>query len=183
MTRPSDIIVIAENQAFPYPDIHVGWLWRSDPAGNPLCPGVFAHSAGKMANFIFYDGHVKSKKWLATLYPITENNWEIHDHPDPNNLNITGENGCNRKMPPGPDAAPARGDGGRKAAFTAVKAGENPGASLVGGPRTGRDDRDHGSHGLTTGRANGRHRRGERDDEGGATGQQGKRPYAPRRKH
>ena len=50
------------------------------------------------------DGHVKGKKWLATLYPIQDNNWEVHDHPDPTNLFITGQVGCNRKMPPGPDA-------------------------------------------------------------------------------
>jgi prepilin-type processing-associated H-X9-DG protein len=58
------------------------------------------HQAGKVANFIFFDGHAKSKKWLSTLYPITQNNGKIHDHPDPNNLFIVGEVGCNRTMPP-----------------------------------------------------------------------------------
>jgi prepilin-type N-terminal cleavage/methylation domain-containing protein len=110
LARPADTIVIAENQAFPYPDMHLGWLWRKDPAGNPLCPGVFAHSAGKMANFILYDGHVKSKKWLSTLYPVNQNNWELSPDPDPNNRRINGSPGCGVEasgqvvVPSGPDA-------------------------------------------------------------------------------
>jgi prepilin-type N-terminal cleavage/methylation domain-containing protein/prepilin-type processing-associated H-X9-DG protein len=106
VVRPADTILIAEMQAHPWSDINAGGLFSSF-AGD-VCDVVFAHPAGKVGNFIFYDGHVKSKKWLATLYPITQNNWEIHDHPDPTNLFITGEVGCNRKMPPGPDAAPFR---------------------------------------------------------------------------
>jgi prepilin-type N-terminal cleavage/methylation domain-containing protein/prepilin-type processing-associated H-X9-DG protein len=97
LARPSETIAICE-LTWATSDFH-GEEWLQDH-----CPGVMVHQTGKLANFIFYDGHVKSKKWLATLYPITQNNWEIHDHPDPNNLYITGEAGCNRKMPPGPDA-------------------------------------------------------------------------------
>jgi len=97
LERPADTIIIAEN-TWPTADIH-GEEWLQDE-----CPGIMVHQSGKQANFIFFDGHAKSKKWLSTLYPITQNNWEIHDHPDPNNLYIVGEVGCNRKMPPGPDA-------------------------------------------------------------------------------
>jgi len=101
LARPAETICIAEN-TWPTADIH-GEEWLQDE-----CAGIMVHQAGKQANFVFYDGHAKSKKWLSTLYPITQNNWEIHDHPDPTNLTITGEVGCNRKMPPGPDAAPFR---------------------------------------------------------------------------
>jgi prepilin-type N-terminal cleavage/methylation domain-containing protein/prepilin-type processing-associated H-X9-DG protein len=97
LARPAQTIAICE-LTWNTSDFH-GEEWLQDH-----CPGVMVHQTGKMANFIFYDGHVKSKKWLNTLYPITENNWEVHDHPDPTNLYITGEVGCNRKMPPGPDA-------------------------------------------------------------------------------
>ena len=104
LARPAETIAICE-LTWATSDFH-GEEWLQDH-----CAGAFVHQTGKLANFIFYDGHVKSKKWLATLYPITQNNWEIHDHPDPNNLNITGEAGCNRKMPPGPDAKPFHTNG------------------------------------------------------------------------
>ena len=61
--------------------------------------------------FIFFDGHVKSKKWLATLYPVNENNWELAPNPDPTNRRLTGPSGCDNGdssghllVPPGPDA-------------------------------------------------------------------------------
>ena len=82
--RPADIIIISESQAFPCPNGHdLVWLWRSEPAGALVLSGVFAHSAGKMANFVFYDGHVKSKKWLSTLYPVNQNNWVLSPDPEP----------------------------------------------------------------------------------------------------
>ena len=104
LTRAADSILIAEDQAEPYPDMYAAWLWGRAAGGN-LCPAIFAHPAGKVGNFIFYDGHAKSKKWLATLYPLTENNWELLPNPDPNNRTINGAPGCQYKAPPGPDAA------------------------------------------------------------------------------
>ena len=68
------------------------------------CPGVFAHPAGKVGNFIFFDGHVKSKKWLSTLYPVNQNNWVLDPNPDPANLKVVGVNQCNFAVPPGPGA-------------------------------------------------------------------------------
>jgi prepilin-type N-terminal cleavage/methylation domain-containing protein/prepilin-type processing-associated H-X9-DG protein len=106
VARTADTILIAENQAFPYADVYAWWMFH--PSG---CPGVFAHHAGRVGNFIFYDGHVKSKKWLSTLYPVTANNWELSPNPDPNNRKISGPAGCDNKdgtgvlqVPPGPDA-------------------------------------------------------------------------------
>ena len=52
-----------------------------------------------MANFIFFDGHVKSKKWLSTLRPLTENNWLLSPNPDPSNTRILGAPGCDSKVP------------------------------------------------------------------------------------
>jgi len=95
LTRPAETIVIAEHQ-WGFADVHAEWLWN--------CRSLFVHAAGKQANFIFYDGHVKSKKWLATLYPLTDNNWELLPNPDPSNRMINGAAGCQYKAPPGPDA-------------------------------------------------------------------------------
>jgi len=111
LARPAETILIAEDQGVPYPDMYAAWLWGRAAGGN-LCMAVFAHSACKVGNFIFYDGHVKSKKWLATLYPIAQNNWEVHGpNPDPNNRRITGPPGCDSgdrsghaDAPSGPDA-------------------------------------------------------------------------------
>jgi prepilin-type N-terminal cleavage/methylation domain-containing protein len=107
LTRPADTILIAEDQAVPYPDFYAPWLWGL-PAG---CTTVFAHPAGKVGNFIFYDDHAKSKKWLATLYPLTQNNWELSPDPDPSNRRIHGPPGCDSgdgsghiDAPSGPDA-------------------------------------------------------------------------------
>src|SRR5436305_2091266 len=79
LARPADTIAIAETQ-WSASDVHPGNLWGL------YCFVNFAHPAGKMGNFIFFDGHAKSKKWLATLYPVNQNNWEAHEpNPDPNN--------------------------------------------------------------------------------------------------
>jgi prepilin-type processing-associated H-X9-DG protein len=69
------------------------------------CSHVFAHPAGKVGNFLFYDGHVKGKKWLKTLYPVHENNWELLPNPDPSNRQIKGPLGCDMVVPPPGDRA------------------------------------------------------------------------------
>ena len=98
VVRPADTIIICESN-WQASDVHGDdWLVNN-------CAGLFVHQTGKQANFIFYDGHVRSRKWLATLYPLTENNWELTPNPDPNNVTINGAPGCQYKAPPGPDAA------------------------------------------------------------------------------
>jgi prepilin-type N-terminal cleavage/methylation domain-containing protein/prepilin-type processing-associated H-X9-DG protein len=99
LVRPAETMMVVENQGLPYADMVVHWLWHTD-----RCNGVFAHSS-KVANFIFYDGHVKSKKWLATLYPVNQNNWQLDDpDPDPANRHVKTVAGCDEIVPPGPDA-------------------------------------------------------------------------------
>jgi prepilin-type N-terminal cleavage/methylation domain-containing protein/prepilin-type processing-associated H-X9-DG protein len=93
LVRPADTIFISEN-TWAAVDVHPWWLWSA-------CPGIFAHPTGKVGNFIFYDGHVKSKKWLDTLYPLHENNWELSPDPDPNNRQIKGPPGCQYPVPAG----------------------------------------------------------------------------------
>jgi hypothetical protein len=102
LVRPADTITIAETQWSPS-DIHPLGLWG-------FCDAIFGHPTGRMGIFIFYDGHAKSKKWLNTLYPVNEKNWELSPSPDPNNRTIKGPPGCGGDasgqvvVPPGPDA-------------------------------------------------------------------------------
>jgi prepilin-type N-terminal cleavage/methylation domain-containing protein/prepilin-type processing-associated H-X9-DG protein len=99
LVRPAETMMVVENQQRPYADMTVHWLWQPD-----RCEGVFAHST-KMANFIFYDGHVQTKKWMSTLYPFTKNNWQLTDpNLDPNNRRISVLPGCTETIPAGPDA-------------------------------------------------------------------------------
>src|SRR5438034_6665259 len=94
--RPADTLIICES------------TWGIvDVEGDNLfdaCPIIFAHQAGKVASFVFYDGHAKTKKWLSTLFPLNQNNWELNPNPDPNNHKLNGVVGCQAIVPPGPDA-------------------------------------------------------------------------------
>jgi prepilin-type N-terminal cleavage/methylation domain-containing protein len=96
LTRPGDTILIGETQA-PWPDMDAFPIWGQ-------CWSIFAHPTGKVGTFIFHDGHVKTKRWLSTLYPLTENNWELLPNPDPKNRTIKGPPGCQYTAPAGPDA-------------------------------------------------------------------------------
>jgi prepilin-type N-terminal cleavage/methylation domain-containing protein/prepilin-type processing-associated H-X9-DG protein len=96
VTRPADTILIAEAHSTAA-DVHPDWMWSA-------CPGVFAHPSGKVGNFIFFDGHVKSRKWLSTLFPLTDNNWELSPSPDPNRRKLQGPTDCGQVVPP-PDAS------------------------------------------------------------------------------
>jgi prepilin-type N-terminal cleavage/methylation domain-containing protein/prepilin-type processing-associated H-X9-DG protein len=98
LVRPAQTLLIGETQ-WPASDLHPAWLWDAK-----LCTGIFAHSAGKVGNFVFYDGHAKSKKWLATLYPVNENNWELSPNPSPNNRLLRGAPGCEYPVPLRPSA-------------------------------------------------------------------------------
>jgi len=96
LARPAETIIVGET-TWATSDFGAEWLWND-------CPAIFTHSAGRTANFVFFDGHAKNKTWMSTLYPVTQNNWEPVDHPDPNNLNLSGAPPCTYAMPKGPDA-------------------------------------------------------------------------------
>jgi prepilin-type N-terminal cleavage/methylation domain-containing protein/prepilin-type processing-associated H-X9-DG protein len=92
LQRPADTIIIAENR-WPTSDIHAQWIWGGE------CPGMFAHST-KNANFVFYDGHAKTMKWIQTVIPTTQNKWDIDEPPqDPKNRRINGQVGCQYSIP------------------------------------------------------------------------------------
>ena len=68
LPRPADTILVAEQKTI-WPDTHPAQLWSQ-------CYAIFSHPTGQVGVFIFHDGHAKPRKWLSTLYPITENNWD-----------------------------------------------------------------------------------------------------------
>jgi len=96
LSRPADTVLVAEQMTI-WPDTHPAQLWSQ-------CYAIFAHPTGKVGVFIFHDGHAKPKKWLSTLYPLSENNWEIQPNADPKNRTIKGPTGC-LESPPASSAA------------------------------------------------------------------------------
>jgi hypothetical protein len=60
VTPPAEIMLIAEGTAA-VPDIFVYDMIRERRS-------VFAHPAGKVGSFIFYDGYAKSEKTLRTQW-------------------------------------------------------------------------------------------------------------------
>jgi hypothetical protein len=92
LARPADTILVSEARTI-WPDTHPYQLWGQ-------CYAIFAHPTGKVGVFIFHDGHARAKKWLSTLYPLTENNWELQPNPDPKNRNIKAPPGCQEVPPP-----------------------------------------------------------------------------------
>jgi type II secretory pathway pseudopilin PulG len=106
LARPAQTLMVGET------DWGIAALAAFELFDSRFCPMVFTHPAGRAGNFIFYDGHAKSKKWLTTLYPVTENNWLADPpNPDPNNRVMTGAPGCfaldsdstRGTFPPGPN--------------------------------------------------------------------------------
>jgi prepilin-type N-terminal cleavage/methylation domain-containing protein/prepilin-type processing-associated H-X9-DG protein len=99
--RFSDTILIGENQ-WAISDVGPGPIWNDSGI---YCRIIFAHPGARLGNFVFYDGHAKSKRWLSTLYPFNENNWELSPNPDPNDRSTKVPPGCNiNDAPRGPDA-------------------------------------------------------------------------------
>jgi prepilin-type N-terminal cleavage/methylation domain-containing protein/prepilin-type processing-associated H-X9-DG protein len=87
LARPAGTILICETNSTEA-CVSPWFLWAA-------CEQMFTHPAGQVANFIFFDGHVKSKKWLSTLYPVAENNWEPGiPNTDPKNRTMRGAPGC-----------------------------------------------------------------------------------------
>jgi prepilin-type N-terminal cleavage/methylation domain-containing protein/prepilin-type processing-associated H-X9-DG protein len=97
LARPTETFIIGET-TWPTSDVGADWMWDQ-------CPGLFAHP-NHQANFVFFDGHAKNKKWMDTLYPLTQNNW-VAAVPlqDPATRKMNGAEPCTQIAPAGPDAA------------------------------------------------------------------------------
>jgi prepilin-type processing-associated H-X9-DG protein len=91
LTRAADTILMSEIRTI-WPDTHPAQLWSQ-------CYAIFGHKSGGFGQFLYFDGHAKTRKWLATLYPLHENQWELQPNPDPNNRTIRGPIGCQYVAP------------------------------------------------------------------------------------
>ena len=93
--RPAETMIIGEN-TWIAADVNLGWT-------TDACNGLFTHfqypGPGGSANFIFFDGHAKSQKWARTLFPISQNQWELQPDPDPNNRRLRGAFDCQSVVP------------------------------------------------------------------------------------
>jgi hypothetical protein len=105
ISRPSETIAIGELTEI-WSDINVNWVFSGKGPGGS-CAWAFMHfgawpngNPSAPANWIFWDGHVQSKKWAQTIYPLNKNNWERDPNPDPNNTRISGEVACRFPIPP-----------------------------------------------------------------------------------
>jgi prepilin-type N-terminal cleavage/methylation domain-containing protein len=106
ITRPADTIAIGE-EAEAWADINVNWVFTSNSTTGGTCLWPFTHFGAwpngrpsGPANWIFWDGHAKAKKWSQTIYPLTQNNWELDPDQDPKNTFIHGETSCYLEIPP-----------------------------------------------------------------------------------
>lgn len=110
--RPANIIAIAE-VVWDDSDVHAGWVGVDGGGGgcdggdnNPAEQnkglmghrGTYPSGPGKVANFIFWDGHVKSRHWAQTLMPLNQNQWELNPDPNPANTQLHYSDGEVRTM-------------------------------------------------------------------------------------
>ena len=85
LARPAETIMIAETTRADA-DVNPQWMWDCHTQYAPGCNdgyngnGDFTHmkwpGPGGISNWIFFDGHVKAKKWAATIQPNDQNNWQ-----------------------------------------------------------------------------------------------------------
>ena len=92
LIRPSETIAIAEETISDYnngnadPDIHASWLWGESCNGEMAANrsgfehyGGYPSGPGSLANFVYWDGHVKARRWSQTLIPLNQNQWQLAD--------------------------------------------------------------------------------------------------------
>lgn len=94
ITRSANTFAIAET-VWVHPDVHAGWVLGTDGSqctsdnGWMTHPGVYMHQGswpnghpGGMASYTFWDGHAKAMKWAQTVYPASQNTWDLEPAAD-----------------------------------------------------------------------------------------------------
>jgi prepilin-type N-terminal cleavage/methylation domain-containing protein len=91
LTRPADTIAIGE-VAWDDADVHIGWTGIDGGGGgcdggdnNPAEThkglmghrGTYPSGPGKQAEFAFFDGHAKVRRWGQTTLPLKTNQWVV----------------------------------------------------------------------------------------------------------
>ena len=110
LVRPAETIAIAEI-AWQTADVHVGWAGKDAVGGAGVgggCDGgdnnaaeqrkglykhrgAYPHGSGGNApgNFIYWDGHAKTRPWKATVLPLQNNQWSLDPQNDVDVANAT----------------------------------------------------------------------------------------------
>lgn len=83
ISRPSNTIMIAESIRTDA-DVNAGWAWDFKLDTDPYSRNrLFTHlkwpGPGGKGNFIYFDGHVKTKSWAQTVVPADQNEWQTND--------------------------------------------------------------------------------------------------------
>lgn len=83
LSRPANTIMVAEGIRGDA-DINAQWMWQSKTDTNPYnLDRIFTHlkwpGPGGKGNFIYFDGHVKTKTWAQTIVPVDQNEWQTTD--------------------------------------------------------------------------------------------------------
>ncbi|MGC8666716.1 MAG: DUF1559 domain-containing protein [Chthonomonadales bacterium] len=96
LVRPADTIAIGE-VAWDDADVHIGWAGWSPGSGgcdggdndpNQQHKGLMGHRTtypsgpGQVANFTFWDGHAKVRRWAQTVLPLKQNQWSLDPNTD-----------------------------------------------------------------------------------------------------
>ena len=113
IARPSNTIMIAESIRTDA-DVNIEWLWSFKDDPDPSSKyRLFTHlkypGPGGKGNFIYFDGHVKTKTWAQTAVPVDQNEWQASE-PTPGQTKINDTSGsCYddsvwAKFPPAPNA-------------------------------------------------------------------------------
>lgn len=105
LTRPAGTIMIAECGNWD-PDVYPGKAWNGEEdtgKGWPEFKPLFAHQKYPgpglgQTNFIYFDGHVKNHKWLSTIMPVDQNQWQTDD-PTPGETDFDDRSGICNKLP------------------------------------------------------------------------------------
>lgn len=91
LTRAADTIAVGE-VAWDVADVHIGWTGIDSGGGG--CDGgdnnraetrkglmghrgTYPNGPGKQGNFIYWDGHAKSRRFAQTVLPLKQNQWVI----------------------------------------------------------------------------------------------------------
>jgi len=104
INKPANLIALGE-VTWREGDFGLDWFLEN----HDQCKGhaLFAHRGfNGPANFVYFDGHAKNKKWLQVAYPLTQSELVNNPPEDPNAKNLRTDWGWDVNMIDGGDGGP-----------------------------------------------------------------------------
>ncbi len=96
INRAANLIAIGETT---WRQGDFGLDWFQDTQGQCTGHALYSHHGlGGPANFIYYDGHAKAKKWAAVVYPLTQSEMVNNPPTDPNSTHLVSDWGWDIDM-------------------------------------------------------------------------------------